>query len=553
MNLSLDLNLDSSLDSNSNEELQPMIPALSHFPILKTLDFSSFWCPSEVIFEGFRAIPPGSFKTLRCLDLLGENGEGFKGSEVEYIVQSWPYLQDLRLSCSMSPYLADSVGDETFSAIGSFCRDLKILHLADPSCGLGDPVPSVQPTYNQGQNGAEDSAQILERQESLLPIQSTITGRGLAVLFQSLPVLEEFRLKHPQPITECHLALQSLSVNCPNLHSLSLCNVDLASLADHPLRYTLGSLPVQRISLSSAPSLGFTELISLARVWGNLSHLELVSCPQISPDGIFLLAQTLKSSLRHVTVQWCGLPTKDLLQSLSPVQSSLCSLKIECLWDVPSSTTESTNESAESTWPKLESLFLWAPLGLPVFPLFSSGLALCPSLSHLEIQVEGSSDQVQRTCHLSFGLSLLSPTSFPSLASLAVDLRHVTGSAMTCRPGIVDLSIWERFYLHGIHQLYLRQLEYWPPVPDNVSGWPLSLLAAGMLTSGPHLRQLILHGDATVHFCQMLLRCTGLRDVKILKDFVPPGGESGVGSFRESLKISGRRFWESLMMKFFPD
>lgn len=106
---------------------------------------------------------------------------------------------------------------------------------------------------------------------------------------------------------------------------------------------------------------------------------------------------------------------------------------------------------------------------------------------------------------------------------MKLDLGETIGYALTAPSGQMDLSLWERFYLHGIGDLgvQLRELDYWPPQDREVNQRSLSLPAAGLLAQCGSLRKLFIHGTAHEHFMNFLLNIVNLRDVQLREDYYP--------------------------------
>lgn len=178
---------------------------------------------------------------------------------------------------------------------------------------------------------------------------------------------------------------------------------------------------------------------------------------------------------------------------------------------------DSSNGLQEKTWEKLEHLSLWFPVGELL--LLSSGLKNCPNLEEIFIKIEGDCRYLPKPAHREFGLSSL--VFYPKLSKMKLDCGDTTGYAHTAPSGHMDLSLWERFYLFGIRDLSLIELDYWPPQDKDVNQRSLSLPAAGLLQGCLMLRKLFIHGTAHEHFLMFLLRIPNLRDVQLREDYYP--------------------------------
>ncbi|KAL8197697.1 hypothetical protein R6Q57_024231 [Mikania cordata] len=104
---------------------------------------------------------------------------------------------------------------------------------------------------------------------------------------------------------------------------------------------------------------------------------------------------------------------------------------------------------------------------------------------------------------------------------MQLDCGDIIGYAHTAPSGQMDLTLWERFYLYGIRELKLVELDYWPPQDRDVNQRSLSLPAAGLLQQCVKLRKLFIHGTAHEHFLMFLLKIPNLRDVQLREDYYP--------------------------------
>jgi len=147
------------------------------------------------------------------------------------------------------------------------------------------------------------------------------------------------------------------------------------------------------------------------------------------------------------------------------------------------------------------------------------GLQGCPNLEEIQIRVEGDCRERPKPSERAFGLSTLAR--YPRLSKMQLDCGDTIGFALTAPSGQMDLSLWERFFLNGIVNLSLDELDYWPPQDRDVNQRSLSLPAAGLLAECGTLRKLFIHGTAHEHFMMFLLRITNLRDVQLREDYYP--------------------------------
>ncbi|CAI9757244.1 unnamed protein product [Fraxinus pennsylvanica] len=177
------------------------------------------------------------------------------------------------------------------------------------------------------------------------------------------------------------------------------------------------------------------------------------------------------------------------------------------------------NGFGEKTWDSLQSLSLWIAVGQLLTPLASAGLENCPNLEEIRIKVEGDCREMSKPSKDAFGLSILG--NYLKLSKMHLDCGEIIGYAHTAPSGQMDLSLWERFYLFGIGDLGLTELDYWLPQDRDVNQRSLSLPAAGLLQQCLDLRKLFIHGTAHEHFIMFLVRIRGLRDVQLREDYYP--------------------------------
>ena len=100
-------------------------------------------------------------------------------------------------------------------------------------------------------------------------------------------------------------------------------------------------------------------------------------------------------------------------------------------------------------------------------PLALARLEDCPVLEESRITVEGDCRQQQRPAACTVGLSSL--VCHLQLCRMTMDCGGVVGYALTAPSGYMDLSLWERFYLNGIGNVNLIELNYWPPQDRNAN------------------------------------------------------------------------------------
>lgn len=212
------------------------------------------------------------------------------------------------------------------------------------------------------------------------------------------------------------------------------------------------------------------------------------------------------------------------------------------------SCSDSRSHIRSITWKNLKFLSLWIPVGELLSPLAAMGLKVCPVLEEITIQVEGDCRLCPKPRERACGLSSLA--CYPSLSKLELNCGEVIGFALSAPAGNMDLSLWERWYLNGLRELRLSELNYWPPQDKDMNRRGLSLPAAGLLSECATLRKLFVHGTAHEHFMMMFVRIPELRDVQLREDYYPAHEDDTSTEMRTD---SCRRFEEALVGRGFTD
>ncbi|KAK9267436.1 hypothetical protein L1049_009862 [Liquidambar formosana] len=552
-----------------------IVPLLEHCRSLSSLDLSHFYCWTEDIPPALEA-HPSIAASLSRLDILAiSSSEGFKSHELLSITAACPNLRELLAMCIFDHRYMDFVGDETLLALASNCPRLSLLHLADTS------------SLSKDRGDLDD-----ERHSSEASKISHIT---LVDLFASLPLLEELILDVCQNVRDTQTALELLNSKCPRLKCLklgqfqSICRGIGSRLDGIALCKRLESL-----SIKNAADLTDSCLIAIALGCPKMAKFEVEGCKRITELGMRKMACILRRTLIDVKISCCKhLNAVCSLRALEPVQDRIQRLHIDCTWesiqrregkasilnelagfvdfqterrsviceetsakkkckysiDVDSLDIRANgNGFPTRTWAKLQYLFLWIRVGELLTPLALAGLEHCPALEEMRIKVEGDCRQQPRPSEHAFGLSTLAR--YTRLSKMHLDCGGVIGYALTAPPGQMDLSLWERFYLNGIGNLNLSELNYWPPQDRDVNQRSLSLPAAGLLAQCVTLRKLFIHGTANEHFMMFLLRITNLRDVQLREDYYPaPENDTST----EMRVCSCCRFEDALNRRQIPD
>ncbi|KAF7851231.1 hypothetical protein BT93_L4328 [Corymbia citriodora subsp. variegata] len=529
-----------------------------HCRSLSALDLSSFYYYTEDLPPALQGYPLIA-SSLTRLDLLTTSfSEGFKTEEIRVIAAACGNLRELLVACTFDPRYFGFVGDQALLDIAANCPKLTLLHLVDTSSlsnSRGDP---------------ED--------DGLTSEDAGITRAALVEVFSKLSLLEELVLDVCRNVRESGLALEVLSSKCKNLRVLKLGQFHGVVMA---IESHLDGLALceglTSLSIKNAADLADMGLIEIARGCSKLRKFEIQGCKNVTWKGMRLLASLLRRTLLDVRISCCkNLDAAASLRAMEPIRDRIQRLHIDCVWDgleerkrreeacpgfslnevaepsVPSQSNEvmhflggsidcedtGRNKRCKYTldsqfsnaasngngflcnsWERLQYLSLWIGVGDLLTPLPMAGLEDCPNLEEIRIKVEGDCRGKPKPAVPAFGLSMLS--CYPALSKMQLDCGDALGYALTAPSGQMDLSLWERFFLNGIGNLCLNELDYWPPQDRDVNQRSLSLPAAGLLAQCLTLRKLFIHGTAHEHFMNFLLRISNLRDVQLREDYYP--------------------------------
>ncbi|XVF60842.1 hypothetical protein PTKIN_Ptkin08bG0080500 [Pterospermum kingtungense] len=521
---------------------------------LSCLDLSSFYYWTEDLPPVLQAYLKVS-ASLAHLNLLTTSfTEGFKSQEIKEITTACPNLKSFLMACNFDPRYIGFVGDETLLTVANNCPKLTLLHLADTS-SLGDV------------RGDPDN-------EGFTSEDAMITRGTLLEFFSALPLLQELVLDVCRNVRDTALALEMLNSKCKDLRVLKLGQFHGICLAiESQLDGIALCSGLQELCIKNCGDLTDMGLIAIGRGCCKLCRFEVIGCKRITEKGLRTMVCLLRNTLVKVKISCCkNLDAAASLRAVEPIRDRIQWLHIDCVWDglqesgnfeqvdhsfghnqhqveEPSSMFSSEYDQDMSRkrckysfelsdsyvmenngfgcrkWDKLQYLSVWIGVGELLTPLAAAGLDDCPNLEEIRIKVEGDCRGRQKPSERAFGLSSLSL--YPRLSKMQLDCCETIGYALTAPSGQMDLSLWERFFLSGIGELGLTELDYWPPQDRDVNQRSLSLPAAGLLAECLDLRKLFIHGTAHEHFMMFLLRIPNLRDVQLREDYYPaPENES---------------------------
>ncbi|XVF27492.1 hypothetical protein REPUB_Repub14bG0111900 [Reevesia pubescens] len=319
---------------------------------------------------------------------------------------------------------------------------------------------------------------------------------------------------------------------------------------------------LESLSIKNSADLTDNALVAISLGCPRLTKFEVLGCKRITGSGMWKLTHVLRKTLIDVKISYCkNLNAVSSLQALEPIRNRIERLHIDCVWESTvvqfEGQTSSSNRQrggfekfqvgkrgmiimeekslkkkymsydigindnlfSSRTWTKLHYLSLWVAVGELLNPLTLAGLDDCPALEEIHIKIEGDCRNQPRPFMDAFGLSSLA--CYPRLSRMHLDCSGVIGYALTAPRGQADLSLWERFFLNGIDNLHLNELNYWPAQDMDMNQRSLFLPAAGLQAQCGSLRKVFIHGTANEHFMMFLLRIPNLRDVQLREDYYP--------------------------------
>ncbi|XP_068653994.1 F-box/LRR-repeat MAX2 homolog A [Aristolochia californica] len=514
---------------------------------LSSLDLSHFYCWTEDLPPALQAYP-STAASITCLNLLSIScSEGFKSNELLAISSACPNLAQFLATCTFDPRYMDFVGDETLVALASNCPRLRLLHLADASALSG-----ARPDPESDGYTADDAR---------------ISCAALDNVFALLPLLEELALDVCQNVRDTGRSLEALHTKCPSLRALILGRFHGVCKAVGPQLDGIALCRgLESLSVKNCADLDDYGLIAIAQGCPKLTKFHIQGCKMVTDMGFRKFASILSHSLVDVGISACkNLDGTASLLALEPIRHRIQRLHIDCVWKEQGTSSNGiihdfdlneldsnqpvlppkgkksryTNEAGNCsrfggssnggynnqnscrTWWRLSYLSLWVPVGGLLTPLLAAGLDSCPELEEIRIKVEGDCRRRPKPTVQAFDLAALSR--YSRLLKLRLDCGDVIGYVLTAPSGHMDLSLWERFFLTGIGDLNLTELDYWPPHDRDVNQRSLSLPAAGLLAQCSTLRKLFIHGTTHEHFLTLLLndRNSNLRDVQLREDYYP--------------------------------
>ncbi|KAE8734274.1 F-box/LRR-repeat MAX2-like protein A [Hibiscus syriacus] len=468
------------------------VALFEHCRMLSSLDVSHFHCWTEDLPPAIQAYPMLAASLSQLNILKHSSVEGFKSHELLAITASCPNLRELLATCIFDHRFVGFVSDETLLALASNCPSLSLLHLVDATS-----LSNVRPDLNDDGYTSEDAS---------------ISRSILCDVFAGLPLLEVLVLDVCHNVRDAWPALELLNSKCPRLKSLKLGQF-------HGICSGVDSRPdgialchgLESLSIKNSADLTDNSLEAISLGCPKLSKFEVLGCKKISAKGIRKLTHVLRNTLVDVKISSCkNLNVVSLLQTMEPIRDRIERLHIDCVWKNADNSVKQTassngetrlkkknksrdNSFCSRTWSKLQHLSLWIAVG----------------------DCSGE----RRPCTGSLGLRYLAR--YPSLSRMLLDCSGVIGYGLTAPPGYPDLSLWERFFLYGIENLNLNELNYWPAQDMDVNQRSLFLPAAALLAQCGSLRKLFIHGTANEHFMMFLLRIPTLRDVQLREDYYP--------------------------------
>ncbi|XP_050384625.1 F-box/LRR-repeat MAX2 homolog A [Argentina anserina] len=540
---------------------------------LSDLDLSEFYYCTEDLPPVLEA-HPNVARSLTKLNLLTTSfTEGFRAAEIRSITAACPKLQQLLMACMFDPRYLGFVGEEALLSISTNCPELRVVHLIDTSSlanARGDPNDDGF-TSEDAQIGRAALVDFFSGlpllEELVLDVCKNVRDSGLAleVLASKCPRLRALKLgqfhglcsaigSRLDGIALCH-GLQSLSIkNCGDLTDMGL--IEIAR----------GCCKLAKFEVFGCKKITVQGLRTLACLLRKtLVDVSITCCKNVDAAASVCALEPIRDRIQrlHIDCVWQrehphdfdlnlvnnfdagddgggvlgrnGNDYMDLNWSDEYEHRSSKRCKYgsdgDCSY-VPTNGYASGNGdghgngnefSSDETWERLQYLSLWIEVGDLLTSLPEVGLDDCPNLEEVQIRVEGDCRGRHKPAQREFGLSCLAH--YPRLSKMKLDCGDTVGFALTAPPGQMDLSLWERFFLSGIGNLSLNELDYWPPQDRDMNQRSLWLPAAGLLAECITLRKLFIHGTAHEHFMMFLVRNPivnfSLRDVQLREDYYP--------------------------------
>lgn len=516
--------------------------------LLRSIDLSCFYYWTDDLTPALQAYPIIG-NNLVHLNLLNFSlSEGFKSQEIIDITGACPNLRDFKVGCIFDIRYIGFFGDEALLAIPSNCPGLRVLHLAD--------IPQGDPEFDEDGFTSEDAG---------------ISIQSLVEFFTGLKFIQELKLDVGRNIRGSWVCLEALASRCPNLRSLELgCFHGMCKAIESHLDGIALCQGLESLTIKDSADLTDFGLIAIGRGCSKLAKFEVQGCRRITVRGLRTMVCLLRRTLVEVKISACKyLDAPASLKTVEPIRDRIRSLHIDCVWDGEKPEYEeeaavlsgggdddddiygmesrddddefgeesrvkkrcrfsvnggmkqasTSNGFLIRTWERLEFLSLWISVGELLTPLPDAGLEDCPNLREIHIKVDGDCRKRPKPSQGSFGISSLGR--YRMLSKMKLDCGDTIGYALTAPSGHMDLSLWERWFLNGIMNLRLNELDYWPPQDREVNQRSLSLPAAGLLGQCDTLRKLFIHGTVHEHFMMFLIKIPNLRDVQLRGDYYP--------------------------------
>ncbi|OAY84400.1 F-box/LRR-repeat MAX2 homolog [Ananas comosus] len=571
-----------------------LAPLLAACPALEALDLSEFYCWTDDVAPALLAHPAAAAALTRLDLLLASASDGFRASELSALSAACPNLRHLRAPCVFNPRFLDFVGDAALLSLAANCPRLSLLHLLDPSARDHDADADADDARITPAGLEALFAALPALEDLALDLRHSVRGAGpaLEALARRCPRIRALRLGrfhgicnaawlHLDGVAVCG-ALQSLCVqDCPDLTDSALAAVargcrrlssfeirgcplvteaGLRKLAA-ALRSTLKEVRISSCALLDAPrSLRALdplrdriERLHVDCVWPDPDHEPEVPPPHLPPDeeGAPEAANGGSEVDEFDPEDHRSAGRKK--RRCSEEGGDEYEYEFEFEFEFDHAANGGGVDCAYTypwyrEWDRLRYLSLWLPAGEVLTPLGNAGLGSCPELEEICIKIEGDCRSCVRPADQGFGLSSL--VQYPKLTKMKLDCGEAIGYALTAPSGQMDLSLWERFYLHGIGGLNLYELDYWPPQDREVNQRSLSLPATGLIQGCTTLRKLFIHGTTHEHFMRFFLLMPNLRDVQLREDYYP-APENDMST--EMRVDSCSRFEEALNSRRIPD
>lgn len=93
------------------------------------------------------------------------------------------------------------------------------------------------------------------------------------------------------------------------------------------------------------------------------------------------------------------------------------------------------------------------------------------------------------------------------MEKVELDFSEVIGFFLSVFKGFMDFSLWERYYLVGINELFFIEFDYWFLLDKEVNRRVIFLFGVGFLLFCLKFWKLFVYGIVYEYFFNMIIGC----------------------------------------------